>query len=99
MSEVKVENKATMTRSEVARWFADVAEALRGDGTVELRLAGSSTVEFEVPDQIRCEAEVEVDGDEIEVEFELKWSTAPARPDEGRQDGAVSKKEAAAARG
>jgi amphi-Trp domain-containing protein len=96
MSEVKVENKATMTRLEVARWFADVAEALRGDGTVELRLAGSSTVEFEVPDQIRCEAEVEVDGDEIEVEFELKWSTA--RPDTGRQDGAVSKKDAAPAR-
>ena len=77
---------------------ADVAEALSGDGTVKLRLAGSSTVELEVPDSVRCEAEVEVDGDEIELEFELKWSTAPAAPDVAKKDGAAPKKEAAAAR-
>ncbi len=98
MSEVKVENKTTMTRREVARWFADVAEALKGDGKVELRLAGSSTVELEVPDQIRCEAEVEVDGDEIELEFELKWSTARQDGAVAQKDGAVPKKEAAAGR-
>jgi amphi-Trp domain-containing protein len=98
MSDVKVENKTTMTRREVARWFADVAEALSGDGTVKFRLAGSSTVELEVPDSVRCEAEVEVDGDEIELEFELKWSTAPAAPDAGKKDGAVPKKDVAAAR-
>jgi amphi-Trp domain-containing protein len=97
MSEVKVENKTTMTRREVARWFADVAEALRGDGKVELRLAGSSTVELEVPDQIRCEAEVEVDGDEIELEFELKWSTAPQKDTVQKKDGAAPKKEEASA--
>jgi amphi-Trp domain-containing protein len=98
MSDVKVENKTTMSRREVARWFAEVAEALNGDGTVKLRLAGSSTVELEVPDSVRCEAEVEVDGDEIELEFELKWSTAPATSDAAKKDGAVPKKEAAASR-
>ena len=89
MSDVKVENKTTMTRQEVARWFADVAEALAGDGQVKLRLAGSSTVELEVPDSVRCEAEVEVDGDEIELEFEMKWSTA--------HDAAPAKRKVAAA--
>jgi amphi-Trp domain-containing protein len=83
MSDVKVENMTTMTRHEVARWFADIAEALSADGPVTLKLAGS-TVELEVPEHVRWEAEVEVDGDEIELEFELKWSTA-------RQDAAVPK--------
>jgi amphi-Trp domain-containing protein len=95
MSEVKVENKTTMTRREVARWFADVAEALNGDGTAEFRLAGSSTVELEVPDRIRCEAEVEIDGDEIELEFELKWSTAPQKETAQEKDGAAPEKASA----
>ena len=75
MSDVKVEHKVTLTRQEAARWIADVAAALSGDGPVSIRLA-RSTVELEVPDHVRCEAEVEVDGDEVEVELELKWSTA-----------------------
>jgi hypothetical protein len=37
-----------------------------------IRAGARSTVELEVPDHVRCEAEVEVD----EVEFESKWSTA-----------------------
>ena len=103
MSDVKVENKTTMTRLEVSRWFAEVAEALAADGQVKLRLAGSSTVELEVPDSVRGEAEVEVDGDEIELEFELKWSTAPQETAVPKKDGAVpkaavTKKEAAAVR-
>jgi amphi-Trp domain-containing protein len=75
MSDVKVEHKVVMSRHEAARWIAELAEALSGDGTVSIRLA-QSTVEMEVPDHVRCEAEVEVEGDEVELEFELKWSTA-----------------------
>lgn len=75
MTDVKVEHKVTLTRQEAARWIADLADALTGDGPVTIRLAGS-TVELEVPDHVRCEAEVEADGDEVELEFELKWSTA-----------------------
>jgi amphi-Trp domain-containing protein len=76
--EPQVEHKVSLARHEAARWIADVAVALSGDGPVSIRLAGS-TVELEVPDHVRCEAEVEVDGDEVELEFELKWSTAPQR--------------------
>jgi amphi-Trp domain-containing protein len=75
MADVKVEHKVTLTRHEAARWIADLAEALSGDGPASIRLA-RSTIELEVPDHVRCEAEVEVDGDEVELEFELKWSTA-----------------------
>jgi amphi-Trp domain-containing protein len=75
MSDVKVEHKVTLTRQEAAQWIADLAAALSGDGPVSIRLA-RSTVELEVPDHVLCEAEVEVDGDEVELEFELKWSTS-----------------------
>ena len=75
MSDVKVERKVALSRTEVAQWMSDLGKALSGDGKVTLRLA-DSTVELEVPDQVRFEAEIEVDGDEVEVELELKWSTA-----------------------
>jgi amphi-Trp domain-containing protein len=75
MSEVKIEHKAAMTRAEVAQWVADVGKSLSGDGTVSVRL-NDTTVELHVPERVRCEAEIEVDGDEVELEFELKWSTA-----------------------
>jgi amphi-Trp domain-containing protein len=75
MSDVKVEHKVVMTRTEAAQWIADVGKALSGDGTVSIRLA-ESTVELKVPDHVRFEAELEVDGDEVELEIELKWSTA-----------------------
>jgi amphi-Trp domain-containing protein len=75
MSDVKVEHKVVLSRHDAGRWFADLAEALSGDGKVSIRLA-RSTVELTVPDHVRCEAEVEVDGDEVELELELKWSTS-----------------------
>jgi amphi-Trp domain-containing protein len=77
MSDVKVEHKVVLTRHEAARWISDLGEALSRDGVVSIRQA-RSTVELEVPDHVRCEAEaeVEVGGDEVEPEFELKWSTA-----------------------
>ena len=80
MSDVKVEHKSGITRSELAQWMADLGKELSGAGTVSFRLA-ESTVELGVPDDIRFEAEVEVDGDTVELEIELKWSTArrPAR--------------------
>ena len=75
MSDVKVEHKSGMTRAEAAEWIADVGKALSGDGTVSFHLA-DSTVDLKVPANVRFEAELEVDGDEVEMEIELKWSTA-----------------------
>jgi amphi-Trp domain-containing protein len=75
MPDVKVERKVGMTRAEVAEWIADVGKALSGEGTVSIRLA-DTTVDVKVPEHVRFEAELEVDGDEVELEIELKWSTA-----------------------
>jgi amphi-Trp domain-containing protein len=88
MSDVKVEHKVVMTRAEVAQWIAEVGKALSGDGTVSIRLAESS-VELKVPDHVRFEAELEVDGDEVEMEIELKWSTARPVPRAAHKNGAA----------
>ncbi len=88
MSDVKVEHKVTLTRAEVAKWIADVGEALSGEGTASLVLA-ESTVELKIPDHVRFEAELEVDGDEVELEIELKWSTARTATKATRKNGAT----------
>ena len=74
MSDVRVEQKQALSRQEAARFIAELAEGLGDDGKVTLRL-GSSTVELAVADQLHVELEVAVDGDEIELEMELRWST------------------------
>ena len=81
MSDVEVSRTESLSRHEAARRLAALAAALSDGGDVELAL-GSSVVTLRVPDHVRCEVEVEVDGAEVELEVELKWSTAPARHEE-----------------
>ncbi len=63
--------------------FIDTADVYSGSD-VDLPF-GAGEVSLHIPDQVRAEFEVEVDGTEVEVELEFKWSTA--RPDaETRND-------------
>ena len=75
MSGLKVEQKQSLSRAEVAKLVADLAEGLAGDGEVTLKLGGG-TVDVSVGSQVRCELEVEADGEKFELELELKWSTS-----------------------
>jgi amphi-Trp domain-containing protein len=75
MSGLKVEQKQSLSRAEAAKLVADLAEGLQGDGEVTLKLGGG-TVELTVGSQIRCELEVEADGEKFELELELKWSSS-----------------------
>lgn len=88
MSDVKVQQKQSLSRQEAARVLAALAQGLGDDGKVTVELGGS-TLELSVGDQVGYELEVEVDGDQIELELELVWSTsaqAPASPaDDGSQ--------------
>ena len=87
MSGLKVEQKQSLSRAETAKLVADLAEGLKGDGEVTLKLGGG-TVELTVGSQIRCELEVEADGEKFELELELKWSSsdgASASKDEGAE--------------
>src|SRR3954452_9570487 len=75
MSGLKVEQKQSLSRAEAAKLVAALAEGLKGDGEVTLTLGGG-TVELTVGSQIRCELEVEADGEKFELELELKWSSS-----------------------
>ena len=73
MSKGEIEQKATLSRQEVARWLADLARAIGDGGPVEVALAGAP-VTLHFADELRCELEIEPHGDGMELEIELKWS-------------------------
>jgi len=75
VSDVKVERKESVSREDAARWLELVARAFAEGSDVELPF-GAGEVSLRVPDQVRAEFEVEVDGTEVEIELEFKWSTA-----------------------
>jgi amphi-Trp domain-containing protein len=96
MSGLKVEQKQSLSRAEAAKLVADLAEGLKGDGEVTLKLGGG-TVELTVGSQVRCELEVEADGEKFELELELKWSSsdgASAQKDEDEASGEESSESA-----
>ncbi|MFJ3913578.1 amphi-Trp domain-containing protein [Streptomyces vinaceus] len=78
MSDLKFEQKSSLSRLEAADQLSALAEALRHGGNAELEL-GPGTLSLRIPDEIRTEVEVEVGDGEIELEIELKWPTAQAR--------------------
>jgi amphi-Trp domain-containing protein len=75
MSDVKVERKESVSRQAAADWLELLAKAFAEGGHVELRF-GPDVVSLHVPDRVRAEFEVEVEGHEVEFELEFKWSTA-----------------------
>src|SRR3954467_9213590 len=85
VSDVKVEQKQTLSREEAARFIAALADGLSDDGNVTVGL-GSSVLQLSVAAQVDCELEVSVDGNEIELELELKWSTSGPESAEAAED-------------
>ncbi len=76
MSDVKVEQKQTLSSEEAAQWLHALSAAFAKGGHVTFPMGGT-TVELRMPAQVRAEFEVEVDGDEVEVEVEFTWSLTP----------------------
>ncbi|MEU1424771.1 MULTISPECIES: amphi-Trp domain-containing protein [unclassified Kitasatospora] len=74
MSELKFEQKASLTRLEAADRLTALADALRHGASAELDL-GPGTLTVRVPDELQIEIEVEVEDGQIELEVELKWRT------------------------
>ncbi|MFJ3881216.1 amphi-Trp domain-containing protein [Streptomyces sp. NPDC090077] len=78
MTDLKFEQKRSLSRAEAADQLAALAQALRDGGKTDIDL-GSGVLSLRVPDELRSEVEIEVDGDEIELEVELKWTTGRPR--------------------
>lgn len=77
MSSMELRRKESLSRQEAANWLAALAIALAHGGPAQVNL-GETTVRLHVPDDVRTEFEVEIDGDELELDIELRWSTTPA---------------------
>jgi amphi-Trp domain-containing protein len=82
MSDVKLEQKQSLSRKEAAVWLHALSKAFERGGEAELPMPGGATVEFRLPDEVKAEFEVQVDGDEVEVEVEFKWSTSNGSAEE-----------------
>jgi amphi-Trp domain-containing protein len=95
MSDVEVTYKEPLTRKETARRLSALAAALAEDGKVDIEL-GATRMQVHVPGEVRCKVEVEIDGDEVEFEVELTWSTtAPGQAGPPAEHGEQETTEAA----
>ncbi|MCD2195264.1 amphi-Trp domain-containing protein [Actinomycetospora endophytica] len=78
----EIEQKALMSRAELARWLSELAAGIEAGGAMEIALVGPG-ISLDLPERFRCELEIEFapDGDEIDVEIELTWRrSAPWGP-------------------
>ncbi|BFV61155.1 hypothetical protein KCMC57_up62590 [Kitasatospora sp. CMC57] len=78
MKDLEFEQKRSMSRIEAADQLDALAAAMRKGGNAPLEL-GPGKLSLRIPDELRCELEVEVGGGEIELEIEFKWQIGPDR--------------------
>ena len=76
MSDVKLEQKRSLSRKEAAVWLHALSRAFERGGEAEMPMPGGATIELRLPEEVSAEFEVEVEGDEVEIEVEFKWSTS-----------------------
>jgi amphi-Trp domain-containing protein len=76
MADVSFERKRSLSRQEAAVWLSALARGFADGDEAQLPVGGGGTVTLRIPDQVRAEFEVEVSGDEVEVELEFTWSLA-----------------------
>jgi amphi-Trp domain-containing protein len=81
MTNLKFKKQEHLTRVEAAARLTEIAKALRNSSKFELDHDGEKLeVELDVPEKVLLEFEVEMEGGETELEFEIKWAsdTSPA---------------------
>ncbi|MGW8776674.1 amphi-Trp domain-containing protein [Streptomyces sp. NPDC055796] len=78
MTDLKFEQKRSLSRFEAADQLTALAAMLREGGDAELEV-GPGTLSLRIPDDLRSEIEVEVGDGQIELEIEFKWPTTPSR--------------------
>ncbi|MCX4547016.1 amphi-Trp domain-containing protein [Streptomyces sp. NBC_01565] len=72
MKDLTFEVKRSLSRLEAADQLTALAAALREGGEAELEI-GAGTLSLRIPDELRCELEVEIGDGQIELEIEFKW--------------------------
>jgi amphi-Trp domain-containing protein len=81
VADVRYERKRALQRAEAATWLTALSKGFTHGGDVELPVGDGGTIVLKLPDEVRAEFEVQVDGDEVEIELEFKWSLRSAGSD------------------
>jgi amphi-Trp domain-containing protein len=97
MADVEIKRTTKLTRKEAGERLIVLGNALAGDSSAEVEYDGSA-VKLAVPGDLSWEFELEVEGDEVELEIELKWTMASTHEASARKASArdVSASEASA---
>jgi len=74
MADVSFERKKSLSREEAAVWLSALSKGFTHGGEVKLPVGSGGVVTLRLPDEVRAEFEVEIDGDQVEVELEFTWS-------------------------
>lgn len=91
MPDVEITRKVRLSREEAGQRLIALGTALTGGSTSHVDFDGDS-IRFTVADQLEWEFELEVDGEETELEIELKWSDPPvAKPPSQRRRASTSR--------
>jgi amphi-Trp domain-containing protein len=77
MPKLKYEKKETLSRKEAAARLREIAQALGAGEEFELKRGGEK-LEFDVPNEVMFEFEIEVEDGKTELEVEIKWSSQAA---------------------
>jgi amphi-Trp domain-containing protein len=77
MPKLKFEKKETLSRKEAAARLREIAQALGAGEEFELKRGGEK-IEFDVPNEVTFELEIEMEDGETELEVEIKWSAGAA---------------------
>ena len=74
--------KKKLQRNEVATFLRQLADGLQEDGTVEIE-QDDWELKLSVAENVQLQVELEVNGDEGELEIELKWATGASQRSSG----------------
>lgn len=76
MADVGFERKRALSRQEAAAWLSALSQGFADGEDVKLPVGSGGTITLRLPDSVHAEFEVEVSGNEVEVELEFTWSLA-----------------------
>ncbi|MFB7948651.1 amphi-Trp domain-containing protein [Kitasatospora phosalacinea] len=85
MKDLEFTQKRALSRAEAADQLEALAAAIRRGGQAELDL-GPGRLTVRIPDELHTEIEVELDGDEIELEVEMSWRTGSSEGSPDAED-------------
>jgi len=74
VAEVEFESKVRISREQAGERLIALGKSLIGGARSNLEQEGHS-IHFNIADDVDWEFELNIDGDDVELEIELKWST------------------------